>query len=148
MGIRFLCPKCNSSRVKLIIEPEYIKEDMVTINYKCKRCGWGALFTLSIVKEWKNRLIPPSLHFYYKNIINTKTIGQVIETSIIKKNVNDLERLSNNLSQLVSKIKSCNDELNIQISNIRDIELTSSITESKKMDGTDLPIEEDVLEKT
>ena len=50
-GIRFICPKCNSSRVKLIIEPEYIKEDMVTVNYKCSSCGWGALFTLSIVKE-------------------------------------------------------------------------------------------------
>lgn len=50
-GIRFFCPKCNSSRVKLIIEPEYIKEDMVTVNYKCSSCGWGALFTLSIVKR-------------------------------------------------------------------------------------------------
>ena len=50
-GIRFICPKCNSSRVKLIIEPEYIKEDMVTVNYKCSSCGWGALFTMSIVKE-------------------------------------------------------------------------------------------------
>jgi len=50
-GIRFFCPKCNSSRVKLIIEPEYIKEEMVTVNYKCNSCGWGALFTLSIVKR-------------------------------------------------------------------------------------------------
>jgi len=33
-GIRFICPKCRSDRVKLIIEPEYIKEDMVTVNYK------------------------------------------------------------------------------------------------------------------
>lgn len=50
-GIKFICPRCNSSRVKLIIEPEYIKEDMVTVNYKCPSCGWGALFTLSIVKR-------------------------------------------------------------------------------------------------
>jgi len=50
-GIRFICPKCRSERVKLIIEPEYIKEDMVTVNYKCGSCGWGALFTLSIVKR-------------------------------------------------------------------------------------------------
>lgn len=49
-GIRLICPKCNSSRVKLIIEPENIKEDLVTVNYKCGSCGWGALFTLSIVK--------------------------------------------------------------------------------------------------
>jgi predicted RNA-binding Zn-ribbon protein involved in translation (DUF1610 family) len=51
MGTKFICPKCNSSRVKLIIKPEYIKEDMVTVNYKCPSCGWGALFTLSIVKR-------------------------------------------------------------------------------------------------
>jgi len=50
-GIRFICPKCRSDRVKLIIEPEYIKEDLVTVNYKCSSCGWGALFTLSIVKR-------------------------------------------------------------------------------------------------
>ncbi len=50
-GIILICPKCNSSRVKLIIEPEYIKQDMVTVNYKCSNCGWGALFTLSIVRE-------------------------------------------------------------------------------------------------
>jgi len=50
-GIRFICPKCRSDRVKLIIEPEYIKADMVTVNYKCGSCGWGALFTLSIVKR-------------------------------------------------------------------------------------------------
>jgi len=50
-GIRFICPECNSSRVKLIIEPEYISESTVTINYKCRSCGWGSLYTLSIVKE-------------------------------------------------------------------------------------------------
>jgi transcription elongation factor Elf1 len=50
-GTKFICPKCNSSRVKLIIKPEYIKEDMVTVNYECGNCGWGALFTLSIVKR-------------------------------------------------------------------------------------------------
>lgn len=50
-GKRFFCPKCNSSRVKLIIKPEYIKEDTVTVNYKCRSCGWGAMHTLSIVKR-------------------------------------------------------------------------------------------------
>jgi DNA-directed RNA polymerase subunit M/transcription elongation factor TFIIS len=50
-GVRFICPKCRSERVKLIIQPEYIKEDLVTVNYKCASCGWGALFTLSIVKR-------------------------------------------------------------------------------------------------
>jgi len=50
-GIRFFCPECNSSRVKLIIEPDYISESTVTVRYKCKSCGWGAMYTLSIVKE-------------------------------------------------------------------------------------------------
>ncbi len=50
-GIRFFCPKCNSSRVKLIIEPEYVKENTVTFTYKCSNCGWGAIKTLSIVRR-------------------------------------------------------------------------------------------------
>jgi len=50
-GIRFFCPKCNSSRVKLIIEPEYVKEDTVTFTYECRNCGWGAIKTLSIVRR-------------------------------------------------------------------------------------------------
>jgi Zn ribbon nucleic-acid-binding protein len=50
-GIRFRCPKCRSERVKLIIEPEYVKENTVTFTYKCASCGWGAIKTLSIVRR-------------------------------------------------------------------------------------------------
>ena len=55
-GIKFSCPKCNSNRLKLIIRPESIGPESitgstVTVNYKCKRCGWGAMYALSIVRE-------------------------------------------------------------------------------------------------
>lgn len=41
-GIKFLCPECNSRRVKLIIRPEYLEDTTVFVNYECKSCGWGA----------------------------------------------------------------------------------------------------------
>lgn len=49
LGIKFVCPKCSSHRLKLIIRPESITESTVIVEYKCKRCGWGAMYTLGIV---------------------------------------------------------------------------------------------------
>lgn len=50
-GKRFVCPQCGSTRVKRIIKPEYISDRTVTVDHKCKSCGWAAASTLNIVYE-------------------------------------------------------------------------------------------------
>ena len=50
-GRKFVCPRCNSQRVKLVIRPEWVADTTVTVQYECKSCDWGAVLTLNIVHE-------------------------------------------------------------------------------------------------
>lgn len=51
LGVRFLCPKCNSTRLELFINPEFVKTSTVTVEYKCRSCHWGAMPTYNLVYE-------------------------------------------------------------------------------------------------
>ena len=50
-GVTLLCMRCNSDRLKLIIKPEDIDPDGVSVTYECPDCGWGAMLTLNYVLE-------------------------------------------------------------------------------------------------
>lgn len=50
-GVKFICPRNPSHRLKLIIRPESITKSTVFVHYKCRSCSWGAMYTLSIVEE-------------------------------------------------------------------------------------------------
>jgi hypothetical protein len=84
---------------------------------------------------------------YYKNMNEKKAISRIIDTAMIENNVFELEALSIDLIQLVSKIMDSSDELNSQVVNARDIELNLlSIYDLKKIQNIDIPSEVDILE--
>ena len=86
---------------------------------------------------------------YTKARMEKNSLGQIIETALIERNVYDLEKLSNSLNQLVMKIKECSEELNERILNARDIELElSSIpTLKKNIEDVEYPVNWEILEK-
>ena len=84
---------------------------------------------------------------YNKNMNKKNAMGKIIETAMIENNVLELEVLSTNLIQLVSKIKDSSEELNNQVINARDIELDlKSLFDTEKIKNIDIPLEADILE--
>ena len=76
-----------------------------------------------------------------------KAISKIIDTAMIENNVFELEALSMDLIQLVSKIMDSSEELSSQVVNARDIELNlNSLYDLEKTENIDIPSEVDVLE--
>ena len=76
-----------------------------------------------------------------------KAISKIIDTAMIENNVFELEALSMDLIQLVSKIMDSSEELSSQVVNARDIELNlKSLYDLEKTNNIDVPSEVDVLE--
>ncbi len=76
-----------------------------------------------------------------------KAISKIIDTAMIENNVFELEALSMDLIQLVSKIMDSSEELSSQVVNVRDIELDlKSLYDLEKTNNIDVPSEVDVLE--
>ena len=62
--------------------------------------------------------------FYVRTRMQIRSIGQVIDTALISKNVYELEMMSSQLNQIVSRLKDSSDELTEKILDVRDIELS------------------------
>ena len=76
-----------------------------------------------------------------------KAISKIIDTAMIENSVFELEALSMDLIQLVSKIMDSSEELSSQVVNVRDIELDlKSLYDLEKTNNIDVPSEVDVLE--
>ncbi len=60
---------------------------------------------------------------FYKNMNEKNAISKIIDTAMIENNIFELEALSIELIQLVSKIMDSSEALNSQVINTRDIEL-------------------------
>jgi hypothetical protein len=86
---------------------------------------------------------------YIRTRKQTPSIGHVIETTMISKNVYELEMMSSHLNQIVSQLKDSSDELSEKVFNVRDIELSLASLEDMENDIEDLGIslEIDVLDK-
>ncbi|MHA2163536.1 MAG: hypothetical protein ACXABF_14030 [Candidatus Thorarchaeota archaeon] len=85
----------------------------------------------------------------FRNKKQTRSIGLVIDTAMISKNVYELDMMSSQLNQIVSRLKDSSDEFTEKIFNVRDIELSLTALEDMGKDIEDLgiSIELDVLEK-
>ena len=84
---------------------------------------------------------------YYKNMNEKNVISKIIDTAMIENKVFELEALSIDLIQLVSKIVDSSEELNSQVVNTRDIELNlKSLDDLEKIKYIDIPSKVDVLE--
>ena len=84
---------------------------------------------------------------FYKYMNEKKAISKIIDTAMIENNVFELEALSMDLIQLVSKIMDSSEELSSQVVNVRDIELDlKSLYDLEKINNIDVPSEVDVLE--
>ena len=84
---------------------------------------------------------------FYKYMNENKAISKIIDTAMIENNVFELEALSMDLIQLVSKIMDSSEELNSQVVNVRDIELDlKSLYDLEKTNNIDSSSDVDVLE--
>ncbi len=84
---------------------------------------------------------------FYKNMNEKNAISKIIDTAMIENNIFELEALSIELIQLVSKIMDSSEALNSQVINTRDIELNlKSLYDLEKTKNIDIPSEVDVLE--
>ena len=84
---------------------------------------------------------------YYNNMNEKNVISKIIDTAMIENKVFELEALSIDLIQLVSKIVDSSEELNSQVVNTRDIELNlKSLDDLEKIKYIDIPSKVDVLE--
>ena len=84
---------------------------------------------------------------YYNNVNKIRSVGKIIDTAMIENNVYELEALSIDLIQLVSKITDSSEELNRQIYHARDIELDlKSHYDLKKIRNIDSSLDDDIQE--
>lgn len=78
-----------------------------------------------------------------------KTIGNIIETAMIEKNVIELEILSNYVTQILSRLTQCNDDLKERIHTIRDVELNTTLVSDlvQNIDDFEPPLDLDIREE-
>ncbi len=78
---------------------------------------------------------------YFKQSIQRKGIGQVIECALIQKNISQLDSLSATLNRLVAQMKESGDELSEQIRLAQDIEWNLKPSKSTAAERGDLGVE-------
>ena len=77
-----------------------------------------------------------------------KTIGNIIESAMIEKNVIELEILSNYVTQILSRLTQCNDDLKERIHTIRDVELNATlVSDLVQIDDFEPPLDLDIREE-